>query len=128
MTVADLRRPAILLVEDDPAVVNALTFSLELEGFDVCAYADGEALLASTPLPTRGCLVLDYNLPGIDGLDLLERLRAAEVNLPAILITTNPRRALRLQAAIAGVRIIEKPLLTDALRDSVRNALATAAH
>ena len=31
------------LVEDDPAVVNALTFSLELEGFDVCAYVDGEA-------------------------------------------------------------------------------------
>jgi FixJ family two-component response regulator len=124
----DSQRPAILLVEDDPAVVNALTFSFELEGFDVCAYADGETLLASTPLPTRGCLVLDYNLPGIDGLALLERLRAAEVKLPAILITTNPRRALRLQAAVAGVRIIEKPLLTDALRDSVRNALATAAH
>lgn len=128
MTGADAQRPAILLVEDDPAVVNALTFSLELEGFDVCAYADGEALLASTPLPTRGCLVLDYNLPGIDGLDLLERLRAAEVNLPAILITTNPRRALRLQAAMAGVQIIEKPLLTDALRDSVRNALAADPH
>ncbi|HYC67323.1 response regulator transcription factor [Brevundimonas sp.] len=128
MTVADLRRPAILLVEDDPAVVNALTFSLELEGFEVCAYADGETLLASTPLPTRGCLVLDYNLPGIDGLDLLERLRAAEVNLPAILITTNPRRALRAQAALAGVQIIEKPLLTDALRDSVRNALGAATH
>jgi two-component system, LuxR family, response regulator FixJ len=128
MTFADPQRPAILLVEDDPAVVNALTFSLELEGFDVCAYADGEALLASTPLPSRGCLVLDYNLPGMDGLDLLERLRAAHVNLPAILITTNPRRALRAQAAIAGVEIIEKPLLTDALRDSVRNALGASPH
>jgi FixJ family two-component response regulator len=72
--------------------------------------------------------VLDYNLPGIDGLDLLERLRAAEVNLPAILITTNPRRALRLQAAIVGAQIIEKPLLTDALRDSVRIALAAETH
>jgi two-component system, LuxR family, response regulator FixJ len=128
MTFADPQRPAILLVEDDPAVVNALTFSLELEGFDVCAYADGETLLASTPLPSRGCLVVDYNLPGMDGLDLLERLRAAHVNLPAILITTNPRRALRAQAAIAGVEIIEKPLLTDALRDSVRSALGASAH
>ena len=128
MTFADPQRPAILLVEDDPAVVNALTFSLELEGFDVCAYADAETLLASTPLPTRGCLVLDYNLPGMDGLDLLERLRAAHVDLPAILITTNPRRALRAQAAIAGVEIIEKPLLTDALRDSVRNALGAPAY
>ena len=44
----------------------------------------------------------------------------------AILITTNPRRALRAQAAFAGVEIIEKPLLTDALRDSVRSALDAA--
>lgn len=121
---ADLQRPSILLVEDDPAVVNALIFSFELEGFEVRAFADGETLLASTPLPTRGCLVVDYNLPGIDGLDLVERLRAADVSLPAILITTNPRNALREQAAMAGVPIIEKPLLTDALRDSVRDALA----
>lgn len=128
MTRVDSQRPAILLVEDDPAVVNALTFSLELEGFDVCAYADGETLLSSTPLPTRGCLVLDYHLPGMDGLNLLERLRAANVTLPAILITTNPRKALLAQAAEAGAEIIEKPLLTDALRDSVRTALAAAAH
>ena len=76
----------------------------------------------------RGCLVLDYNLPGIDGLDLLERLRAAEVTLPAILITTNPRKALRARAALAGVQIVEKPLLTDALRDSVNAALGNLPH
>lgn len=124
----DPPRPSILLVEDDPAVVNALKFSLELEGFDVSAYADGETLLASRPLPERGCLVLDYNLPGMDGLKLLERLRAANVTLPAILVTTNPRNALRARAALAGVQIIEKPLLTDALRDSVRGALAARGH
>ena len=124
----DLQRPSILLVEDDPAVVNALKFSLELEGFAVSAYADGETLLASRPLPETGCLVLDYNLPGMDGLNLLERLRAENVTLPAILITTNPRNALRTRAALAGVQIIEKPLLTDALRDSVRRALAAKGH
>ena len=124
----DQQRPTILLVEDDPAVVNALKFSLELEGFAVSAYADGETLLASRPLPEKGCLVLDYHLPGIDGLNLLERLRAANVTLPAILITTNPRNAVRMRAALAGVQIIEKPLLTDALRDSVRRALAAKGH
>ena len=128
MMSAEPERPSILLVEDDPAVVNALTFSLELEGFDVCAYVDGEALLASLPLLMRGCLVLDYNLQGIDGLDLLERLRAAQVTLPAILITTNPRKALRARAALAGVQIVEKPLLTDALRDSVNAALGNLPH
>lgn len=119
----DPRRPAILLVEDDPAVVNALKFALELEGFDVSAFPDGETLLASRPMPETGCLVLDYNLPGMDGLNLLEKLRSANVTLPAILITTNPRNALRTRAALAGVQIIEKPLLTDALRDAVRGAV-----
>lgn len=125
---SDLRRPAILLVEDDPAVVNALKFSLELEGFDVSAFPDAETLLASRSLPESGCLVLDYNLPGMDGLNLLEKLRTANVTLPAILITTNPRNALRTRAALAGVQIIEKPLLTDALRDCVQRALGARAH
>jgi hypothetical protein len=46
------------------------------------------------------------------------------VGLPAILITTNPRTALRNRAAAAGVPIVEKPLLTDALLTTVHNALA----
>jgi hypothetical protein len=46
------------------------------------------------------------------------------VELPAILVTTNPRTALRNRAAAAGVPIIEKPLLTDALLTTVRKALA----
>ena len=119
-------RPFVVLVDDDPALANALEFSLGLEGFDVHAYRDGEALLAGRPLPLRGCLVVDYNLPGMDGLALLERLRLADVHLPAILITTNPRQNLRLRAAAAGVPIVEKPLLTDALLTSVREALGSA--
>lgn len=117
-------RPEIILVDDDPALANALKFSLELEGFGVRVFADAESLLAMDPPPASGCLILDYALPGIDGLELLDRLRASGVNLPAILITSNPRIALRLRAQAAGAPIVEKPLLTDALLDSVRRALA----
>lgn len=117
-------RPAVILVDDDPAVTHAMQFSFDLEGLDVRSFRDGESLLAGGDLPQTGCLILDHKLPGMDGLALLEHLRATGVRLPAILITTNPPSALRNRAAAAGVPIIEKPLLTDALLTTVRKALA----
>lgn len=123
-TVIRASRPAVILVDDDPAVTHAMQFSFDLEGLDVRSFRDGESLLAVDDLPEKGCMILDHNLPGMDGLALLDRLRAAGVRLPAILITTNPRAALRNRAAAAGVPIIEKPLLTDALLMAVRKALA----
>lgn len=119
-------RPVVVLVDDDPAVAHAVQFSFDLEGLDVRNFRDAETLLASGSLPENGCLVLDYHLPGADGLELLERLRVKGVRMPAVLITTNPRANLRARAAAAGVPIIEKPLLTDALLTAVRSALTHA--
>lgn len=116
--------PVVVLVDDDSALRNALAFSLELEGFDVKTCESGEALLA-LELPTNNaCLVIDQRLPGITGLRALDQLRRREVDLPALLITTNPKAALRTAAARAGVPIVEKPLLGDGLVVSIRDALA----
>jgi two-component system, LuxR family, response regulator FixJ len=116
----------ILVVDDDPAVRGALKFALELDGFAVRDYASGEALLAAGRLPERGCLVLDYRLPGADALHLLDLLRTRGVELPAILITSHPPQALRAQAERIGVPIVEKPLICDALTDQLRRMTADA--
>jgi len=120
-------RPIVILVDDDPAVTHAVQFSFDLEGLEVRGYRDAESLLDDADLPQGGCLVVDQNLPGMSGLSLLESLRATGVRLPAILITTNPRAVLRDRAATAGIPIIEKPLLTDALLTAVRTALSRSA-
>lgn len=115
--------PTIFLVDDDAAVRAALKFSLELDGFHVETYASAEAV-GQREFPSGGCLVLDYRLPGANGLELLASLRRQGVSLPAILMTTNPGAILRRQARDAGVALVEKPLLCDALACKVREALA----
>jgi FixJ family two-component response regulator len=113
----------ILLVDDDPAVRSSLAFALELEGFEVEAFENGELLAERPARPGDACLVLDYRLPGRNGLSVLELLRARGVQLPAILITSNPSRTVRAGAADAGAALIEKPLLCDALSHSIRSLI-----
>lgn len=112
----------VIIVDDDPAVLNSLQFALEIEGFSVHVYATGDELLGAQ-MPEDGCLVLDFNMPGLNGLQLLEKLRARGHVLPAILITSNPTAETRKRAATAGVVIIEKPLLGNTLSDAIRDAL-----
>jgi two-component system, LuxR family, response regulator FixJ len=114
-------RPVVVIVDDDPAVRNSLAFSLRTEGIAVLAYASGAELLKE--IPVSGCLVIDYKLPGMNGLDLLAELRRRRIATPAILITTHPSAAVRERAAASGTALIEKPLLGDALFQEIRAAL-----
>jgi FixJ family two-component response regulator len=113
----------VLVVDDDPALAESLKFSLGLEGFTVETYPDGESLLGARSWPSHGCMVIDVKLPGIDGLELLRRLRERKVKLPAVLITTHPAPSLRIHAAAESVPIVEKPLLRDELVETVRSLL-----
>lgn len=118
-----LTPPIVVIVDDDAAVRAALEFTLELEGFDVVSCSSGEALLLRD-LPNRhACLLVDERLPGISGLDALHQLRNRDVKLPAILMTSHPSPAVRAAAKAAGVPILEKPLLGDALTVAIRQAL-----
>ncbi len=98
-----MTQATILIIDDDPAVRNSLKFALEVEGFAVRAYPTGAELLREAELPDNGCLVVDYKLPEMNGLDLLSELRRRNIDLPAILITTHPNPAVRDRAALAGV-------------------------
>lgn len=123
-TNVDHSKPTIVIVDDDPAVSHSLKFSLGTEGYLVREYSTAAELLEETIFPEKGCLVIDYRLPSIDGLELLSRLRRRNIILPAILITTRPSGKVRVLAARAGIALIEKPLLTEDLFQCIRAALA----
>jgi two-component system response regulator FixJ len=110
---------SILVVDDDRAVRESLKFSLVIEGFAVRVYANAEQLLSEPNLPKFDCLIVDQNMPGMNGLDLVSELRARHIDTPAILITSHPNQSLRDRAAAAGIPIVEKPLL-NSLLDHVR--------
>src|SRR4051794_36302319 len=112
---------SVLIVDDDAAVRSALKFALEIEGLQVRLYDGGAALLADGELPARGCLVIDYAMPAMNGLQLADALRDRHVALPAILITGKASAGLRERATRAGFsQVLEKPLSDAALIDGIR--------
>jgi two-component system, LuxR family, response regulator FixJ len=116
----------VVVVDDDAAVRAALKFALEVEGFHVQLYDGPQAVLAAANLPKRGCLVIDYRMPTIDGIELVAELRRRNVTLPAILISARVTRALRDLAARSGLTcVLEKPLTDAALVENIRGALAS---
>jgi two-component system, LuxR family, response regulator FixJ len=117
------QRPLVIVVDDDRAVRNSLKFSLEIEGFAVRTYCDGDELLHGSDLGASSCLVVDQNLPGMNGLEAIAQLRQRRVFVPAILITTHPSARVKERAAKAAVPIVEKPFLENALLDQIQAAL-----
>ena len=113
----------VLVVDDDAGVRDSLKFTLEIEGFEVRTYSSAQELLNENSLPAFSCLVTDYHMPAMTGLELVDRLRDRRISIPAILITSLPDENLRNRAAVAGVAIVEKPLVGNRLLDTLRKAI-----
>jgi DNA-binding response OmpR family regulator len=105
----------VLVVDDDPAVLNALAFALRAEGYAVTTCASSAQALGEAVRGPFCCLVIDYRLPDMDGLALIRALKRRGVQRPVVLITSNPDARCRAAAAAANAVIVEKPLLGDVL-------------
>ena len=118
---------SVIVVDDDDAVRNSLKFALELEGLTVRAYGGGAEFLADGDVPDGSCLVVDYNMPKMTGVELVDRLRLRNISIPAILITGRASDDVRRRAKRAGfLRVLEKPLDDSSLLETIRGALAPA--
>jgi FixJ family two-component response regulator len=114
----------IIVVDDDIAVLRSLRFLLEAEGFVVETFQSGMELLLQRSLPARGCFVIDYRMPAMNGLELLSRLRDRKSELPAILMTGQADGKVEEYAVRAGVRgVFHKPDLHAGLVETIRQAL-----
>lgn len=117
--------PRLVLVEDDEDVRKSLTLVLRGRGFSLDVFDSGLHLLASGHMPCADCFLIDYKMPKIDGIALLEKLREYGLRKPALLITGFFSNDLCATARSAGFSdIMEKPTNADKLVKTINKLIA----
>jgi two-component system CheB/CheR fusion protein len=117
-------KPIIFVIDDNPQVCEGLCAVLQEDGRVAQGYATAEAFLAAYDPSREGCLLVDAYLPGMSGLELLERLQAEGRQIPAIMITANSDVTIAVHAMKAGaLDFLEKPVAMEDLLASVDMAL-----
>ena len=109
----------IAVVEDDGPILDAVQMVLENQGWDVVGYTNGEDFLAAVESQKPDCLVLDPHLPGINGLQVLQKLQ--HNNLRVIILTAQPYSPQIDQLQKLGIsEVLLKPVTEAVLIEKVR--------
>lgn len=123
MTKAKARK--VHLIDDDNDVRDALAVLLRSAGFDVSPYADARAFLDRGPDKPLGCIVTDVRMPGISGLQLLEKLGAETAGMPVVVITGHGDVAACRRAFQGGaVDFLTKPVDEQVLLEAIEAGFA----
>ena len=117
--------PTVFIIDDDPAVRQALTVLVRSMRLRAEAYESAQQFLDAFD-PTRpGCLLLDVRMPGISGLELLEQLSRNEVRLPAIVMSAYGDVPMVVRAMKAGaLNFLEKPCRDQQLWEAIQEGSA----
>ena len=112
------------VVDDDSAMRDSVAFLLDTTGFEVRLYEAGTELLDRLAKSAAGCVLTDIRMPGIDGLELLRRLRSAGHRLPVIMMTGHGDVPLAVEAMKLGAcDFLEKPFDDEPLLQALHTAL-----
>jgi two-component system, LuxR family, response regulator FixJ len=118
-----LEKPSIYVVDDDDAVRDSLDAYLTLKGMAVTVFASAQELLERDEISTD-LLILDVNMPHIDGFTLMEVLKDRGQNIPTVLITGLGDPEIRAKSVSAGVvAFLDKPIDTPVLYSTVIRVL-----
>ena len=118
------QKPLVGVVDDDAAVRDSLRLMLERNGYSVQAFCSPNDFLLTKEIDRFNCLVLDFQLPGMNGLELLELLRLRAYSKPAIMIAAGAHPQLMNRMHKVGVvDLLRKPIAPDMLLNALRAAI-----
>jgi two-component system response regulator FixJ len=116
----------VYIVDDDDAVRDSLLGLLESHAYAVAAFASGREFLARYTPDLKGCLILDINLPALDGFEILSRLGPPRADFPVLMITAQVDQSIESRALDAGATaLIRKPFAADRLLALIRETVGT---
>src|SRR5437667_6005596 len=117
-------KPRILVIDDEAPIRDSLKMTLEYEGYEFMGAATGQDGLSLVEREAPDLVLLDVKMPGMDGLEVLDRLRAANDALPVIVVSGHGTISTAVEATKKGAfDFIEKPFASERVLVSLRNAL-----
>jgi FixJ family two-component response regulator len=124
--------PTVFVVDDDAAVRRSLTRLLHSAGWNAEAFASAGDILERAPITGPGCVLLDVHMPGMNGLELQERMSEAGIFLPVVFLTGMGDIPMSVHAMKHGavdflVKPVEEAILFQALEQAIRRQTAEAA-
>jgi two-component system, LuxR family, response regulator FixJ len=114
----------IYIVDDMDEVRAPLVFLLQAEGYSCRAYASGSEFLTELLTLDPGCLLLDYSMPGLTGLEVLSELRWMEIEWPVIMMTGHGNVAVKAMGH-GAFDCLEKPFEEDMLMQILDRAFSS---
>jgi two-component system nitrogen regulation response regulator NtrX len=117
-------KPRILVVDDEGAIRESLRMTLEYEGYECLLAATGQEGLTLLEREAPDLVLLDVKMPGMDGMEVLERIRAVNETIPVVVVSGHGTISTAVEATKKGAfDFIEKPFASDRVLVSLRNAL-----
>src|SRR3954466_7814188 len=114
----------ILVIDDESAIRDSLKMTLEYEGYEFVGAATGQEGLTLAERESPDLVFLDIKMPGMDGLETLQRLRAADETVPVVMISGHATVTTAVDATKLGaLDFIEKPLASERVLVTIRNAI-----
>jgi two-component system, LuxR family, response regulator FixJ len=124
MSIGNSQGGEVFVVDDDPMVLNALTVFLTREGYQVAGFSDGASFLDAARSRTPICIILDVQMPGMTGIDLLKALKAEDYPAPVFIVSGSGDIPTAVEAIKNGAfDFIEKPVKASTVVTRVREAV-----